>query len=380
MRIKLYSHLKNAAHSAGLPLCGRIGRGVAFCFLVLGLLMATARPEISMRLQYPQQAKDVILTGVEGDEIVFRPIGRDTGGRAYLEVDELIRQRGVLNFLFPKEFYDAIDDLEQGQVLQALAVIRKYAQPFVEYMDLSHLPGNMLPTVLSYLDALTEAAQWSEAVDLATRIPLRFAPASVLNRIGELSLSLADAGQMVALDRVHQHIMSSRNLSDDRLKVILDMANRWRERADYLRAFDLYRKVQVSEGPHQARARLWVAYCSFYLGHDLVPTVFLDNLPDMDVNTPGYSLRELIKARLSIRDGDYGAAMYSAAEGKTYANSTDPWYPELLYTVALIYAEVGMKEAAVAAHRELSISFPDSSWAEKSIEALKLLTIEVSAL
>jgi len=333
-----------------------------------------------MRLQYTQQTKDVILTGVEGGEIVFRPTGRDNGGRAYLEMDELIRQRGTLNFLFPQKFYDAIEALERGQAIQALPVIREHAQPFVEYMELSHLPGNLLPTVLSYLEVLTAAGEWSEAADVATRLPLRLAPPSVLDRIGQLALTLAEAEQTTALDRVHQHILSSRKLSDARLAVVLNLANEWRERADYVRAFDLYRKVQVSEGQYQTRARLWVAYCSFYLGHDLVPTAFLENLPEMDVSTPGYSLRELIKARLSLRDEDYAAAMRSAAEGKTYANSTDPWYPELLYTVATVYARIDMKQAAIAAHRELSISFPDSPWAVKSLNDLQALTPEVSAL
>lgn len=339
-----------------------------------------AKPEVNMRLQYPQQTKDVILTGVEGDEIVFRPLGRDSGGRAYLEMDELILQRGTLNFLFPKEFYDAIEDLERGQALQALPVIREYAQPFVEYMELSHLPGNLLPTVLSYLDVLSATKAWSEAADVATRIPLQLAPPSVWEHIGQLTLALADADQTVALDRVHQHILASRQLTDSRLVVILNMANGWRDRADYVRAFELYRKVQAYEGPHQTRARLWVAYCSFYLGHDLVPAVFLENLPEMDVTTPGYSLRELIKARLRIREEDYAAAMRSAAQGKTYSNTTDPWYPELLYTVATVYAQLHMKEAAIAAHRELSISFPDSPWAIKSLSDLKDLTPEVSVL
>lgn len=352
----------------------------ALLFFILVPSFLAAKPEINMRLQYPQQMKDVILTGVDGSEIVFRPVGRDSGGRAYLEIDELIRQRGTLNFLFPKAFYDAIEDMERGQVLKALPVIREHAKPFIEYMELSQLPGNMLPTVLSYLDVLMAAGQWREAAEVATQIPLSLAPPSVLDRVGKLALALGTAKQSSALDRVHRHILSARQLSDDRLAVILDLANAWRERGEYLRAFNLYRKVQVTDNVYQTRARLWVAYCSFYLGHDLVPIVFLENLPEMDVTTAGYSLRELIKARLSLRDEDFAAAMRSAAEGKTYANSTDPWYPELLYTVATVYARIEMKQAAIAAHRELSISFPDSPWARESLKDLESLTPSVSEL
>ncbi|WPJ98034.1 hypothetical protein SH580_10005 [Coraliomargarita algicola] len=339
-----------------------------------------AKPEIQMRLQYPQQMKDVILTGIDGDEIVFRPLGRDDGGRAYLKFDELVRKRGTLNFLFPQAFYDAIEALEAGHSLQALPVIRESAKPFIEYLELSHLPGNMLPTVLSYLDALIAAGQWREASEVATQMPLQLAPPRVLERVGKLALALSDAGQASALDRVHQYILSARQLSEAHLAVALDLANAWRERGDYMRAFNLYRKVQVADNLYQTRARLWVAYCSFYLGHDLVPSVFLENLPEMDVTTPGYSLRELIKARLSLRDEDLSAAMRSAAEGKTYASSTDPWYPELLYTVATVYARIDMKQAAIAAYRELTISFPESPWAATSRKDLEVLTTEVPEL
>lgn len=359
---------------------GIIFRGLMLIIVFAFFRPLAAQPEINLRLQYPQQTKDVILTGVERDEIVFRPFGRDIGGRAYLKIDELLRQRGTLNFFLPQEFYDAIEDLERGQALKALPVIRAYAQPFLEYMELSHLPGNMLPTILTYLEALSAADQWSEAADVATRIPLRLAPPSVLDRIGQLVMALNAAHQIPALDRVHAHILASRQLSEAGLAAILELANQWRESAEYLLAFDLYRKVQATEGPHQTRARLWVAYCSFYLGHDIVPTVFLENLPEMEVTTPGYSLRELIKARLNLRDEEYGAAIRSAAAGKTYSNSTDPWYPELLYTLAIAYAQIDMQQAAIATHRELSISFPDSPWAEESLKALEELTTEVSAL
>jgi TolA-binding protein len=72
--------------------------------------------------------------------------------------------------------------------------------------------------------------------------------------------------------------------------------------------------------------------------------------------------------------------MRSAAEGKTYAVATDPWYPELLYTVAVLYGEMGMHEAAIAAHREVSILFSETPWATQSLKALEITTPEVSTL
>jgi hypothetical protein len=152
---------------------------------------------------------------------------------------------------------------------------------------------------------------------------------------------------------------------------LMHLADQWREAGVYSNAYELYRKVQRREGPLQTRAQLWVGYCSFYLGQELVPETFLSELPEMEVTTPGYSLRELIKARLRLRDKEYDAAMRSAAEGKTYSSPADSWYPELLFVLANLYAEFEMEDASEAAHRELSILFPSSPWAKESLQVLE---------
>ncbi len=352
-------------------------RPIVWLLLWVSALQAA---ELNVRLQYPMQANDVILTGVENNEMVMRPKGRDSGGRAYLNIDELLVQRATLLFLFPQAYYTAVEQMEQGKPTAALPAIQKAAQPLLDYMPLAVLPGNLTPTVLSYLDVLRATQRWDEAVQVATRIPLNVAPASTLRYVGDLTLDLHEANQTKALDRLHAHIVQTRGMSEERLSLAMNLADQWRERGEYLRAFELYQKVQITEGPQQTLARLWVAYCSFYLGHEVVPEVFLEVLPDMDVNTDGYSLRELIKARLRIREESFDAAMRSAAEGKTYSNAVDPWYPELLYTVALLYEQRGMQEAALAAYREVSILFSDSPWAAESIKALENLTPDVSAL
>lgn len=348
--------------------------------LIGGGITSLQAAELPVRLQYPTQVNDVILTGVDGDSVAFRPKGRDLGGRAYLKISDLIEQRVVLNFLFPQSYYDAVAALDAGQTHEALPILKQEVTPFLDYMSLTELPGNMLPTVLSYLEALRASKQWGAATDVATRIPVAIAPPLALDQIRLLSLELHVAGEEAAQARIQRHLLNARGLSQDRLEVYLALADDWREAGEYVRAYELYRKVQLKEGPRQVEARLWVAYCSFYLGHDLVPQVFLDELPEMDVNTAGYSLRELIKARLAIRDGKIAVAMRSAAEGKTYAVATDPWYPELLYTVAVLYDEMGLHEASIAAHREVSILFSETPWATQSLQALETIIPEVSIL
>ncbi len=348
-----------------------IFRSVWTCGL-FGLFVSLAgAAELPLRLQYPTQTNDVILTSVENGSLVFRPQGRDIGGRAYLELDELSRSRVILNFLFPKDYYEAIKQLEAGHAAQALPVMRREVAPFLDYMALSGLPGNMLPTVIAYIDVLSEAGEWQDAVNVATRIPISVAPSLALERIAELSYHLYENQQTAALDRVHQSILASRDLAEDRIEVLMQMGDYWREVGEYQKAFELYRKVQIKEGPYQVRARLWVAYCSFYLGHQIVPKVFLEVLPDMEATAPGYSLRQLIKAHMRINEGDYAGAMRLAAEGKIYANAADSWYPELLHTVAVLYGDLGLVEAASTAHREVSILFPSSTWGAKSLQILK---------
>lgn len=328
--------------------------------------------ELTVRLQYPTQSNEIILTGVENDALVFRPKGRDTGGRAYLDIGELLRQRAQLHFLFPQAFYDAIEALEAGHTARALPTVGQYAEPLADYLGLSRLPGNMVATLMVYLDALSAAQDWTKAADLVVRIPLADAPPEALERAGRLALALHDAGQETALARLHAHLFALRGLDAERLGSLMDLAGEWRRRGIHVKAFDLYRKVQSTENMLQVEAKLWVAYSSFYLGHEIVPEVFLEVLPEMDVTSEGYSLRELIKARLRIREGDFEAAMRSAALGRVHARATDAYYPELLHLVARLYGELGQFEASASAHRELVLLFPESDWALKGREALDL--------
>jgi len=339
--------------------------------LLLALMVHAAAVEMPVRLDYPSKVTDVVLTGVENEEVAFRPPGRDTGGRAYISFDSLLEQGATLYFTFPKEFYEAVDQLKRGSVQRALPIIRREARPFLDVMELSVLPGNHLPAVYSYVDALEAAKMWAEAVEVAVSVPLAQAPPAALERIGTLSHKLHKAGQTELADQLHAHILTPTSYSREHLVQIMQLADQWRESGVYGNAYILYRKVELTEGPLKTRARLWVGYCSFYLKEEIAPERLLEKLPEVDLNTPDYSLRELIRARLRMRVGDYDAAMRSAAVGKTYASPTDSWYPELLFILASLYDEFAMASASETAHRELSVLFPSSQWAEQSLQILK---------
>ena len=192
--------------------------------LISGYNGALHAAELPVRIQYPTQVNDVILTGIDGDSVVFRPKGRDRGGRAYLKLDDLLQQGVVLNFLFQQSYYDAVAALDAGQTREALPVLKREVAPFLDYMSLSEIPGNMLPTVLSYLEVLRAAKQWTAATDVATRIPVAIAPALTLDQLRSLSLELLTADEIPALSRLQRHLLSARHLSQDHLEVYVQQS------------------------------------------------------------------------------------------------------------------------------------------------------------
>ena len=70
----------------------------------------------------------------------------------------------------------------------------------------------------------------------------------------------------------------------------------------------------------------------------------------------------------STNERDY---VINAAEGKVYANATEPWYPELIHTLAVLYSNMNLVDEGSLAHREVSAIFPNSRWAKKSLQLLK---------
>lgn len=349
---------------------------VYFKYLYLIAITATSSTilcsaELPVILKYPTQSDKIILTAVEGNNLIFRPMGSDDGGRIIIKIEELISQGAQLNFLFPDDFYDAVEQLESGEGGRSISIISKYVDPLVSFLSLSNIPGNMLPSIIVYLEALKGVEDWERVVDLATHIPLSIAPPWVMDNVGELALSLHDRDKSKDFDRLYFHILDQRSLALAHLQSLMHLAEHLRIRADYLRAFYLYRKIQVGDGSLQVLAKLWVAYCSFYLGHDIVPEIFLEVLPEIDVSEQGYALRELIKARLSIRDENFYSAMRFAAKGRIHAKATDVYYPELLYVVASLYNELGYAKASNLTQNELRLLFPESRWSKKNLNTLR---------
>lgn len=353
-----------------LPLIKKIIR--SSCVLAVAVFPAGlhAAAELLVELQYPSQTDTVILTGIEDNALVFRPKGSDFGGRAYLDLQALEAKRVVLNFLLSKQYYEGIKKLKNNQPYQALPLIQPEASRFLDYIGLSHLPGNYVPTVRAYLEVLQKTGNWQQLTDLVLRLPLQQVPPLILKDVGEISLALHGAQARAELEQIHRAILAIERATPAQLEVLLALANSWRKAGQFSRAFEIYHLVSLEPSAAQVLAKLWAAYCGFYLEDSESLQSILEDLPEIQINEPYFSLRELITARWKLRQADYAIAMRSAARGKTHAAATDPWYPELLHTLALLYEQMGMSNAASLAHQEVSIMFPASQWAAKSLEII----------
>lgn len=326
--------------------------------------------EFPVELRYPMQTDSVILTGLEGRSLVFRPKGTDFGGRAYLEFDTLAKEQVILNILLSDEFYDGLKKLNNNQPLQALPLIEPEARPLLNYIGLSQFPGNYVATVRAYFEALRGAGNWNRLIDLVTALPIREVPPAILDEIGRSALSLHRVQRTTELESIHRYFLTMTGGGPARLEVALSLGDSWREMGEYQKAFDLYHKVSEEKSGHQLAARLWAAYCGFYLKDSESLQSMLRDLPKIQINEAYFTLRELIDARWKLRQGKYTAAMRSAARGKTHAAVTEPWYPELLHTLAILYEKMKMPDAASLAHQEVSVMFPTSQWAAKSQEVI----------
>lgn len=352
-----------------LPLILKI-RSLGISLLAVCPAGLFALAELPVELRYPTQTDAVILTGVEADALVFRPRGSDFGGRAYLDLDTLQEQEVLLNFILSKEFYEGLKKLQNNQPHAALPLVEPEARHFLDYMRLSHLPGNYVSTVRTYFEVLQRTGNWQRLTALIVKLPLREVPAPILEDIGKIALSLHESQRLTELEQMHRAILAMERGVPAHLEVLVSLADSWRKAGQYRRAFEIYGMVSAEKSSHQVLATLWAAYCGFYLEDSETLEPILEALPKIQLDEPYFSLRELIEARWKFRQTDYPAAMRAAARGKTHAAATDPWYPELIHTLALLYEQMKMPEAANIAHQEVSIMFPASQWAAKSLEII----------
>jgi hypothetical protein len=342
---------------------------LAFLFLVVCLPLNAI--ELLVELHYPTRTDEVLLTGIDGNFLVFRPKGQDDGGRAYLDIEDLKRQKVTINYLLSEQFYKGIERLNENRPIQALPLFEAEAGQLLEYNILSKLPGNYSSTVLPYMDALQQSRNWNRLVALIVEIPVADSPTEIVEKVGDVAFALHAQKRFEDLDIVHKKIISIPELAPEHVASIFDIANSWRQAKEYQKAYDVYRLITANGRFLNHPSVLWAAYCGFYcLGNDSLEKIY-SKLPEIDAGQAYFSLRRLLDTRWYLQLGDYPSAMRYAAQGKVYANATEPWYPELIHTLAVLYTNMNLVDEGSLAHSEVSAIFPNSRWAKKSLQLLK---------
>ena len=342
-----------------------------FAFVSLVVCIPLNAIELLVELHYPTRTDKVLLTGIDGNSLVFRPTGQDDGGRAYLEIEDLKRQKVALNYLLSEKFYNGLERLNENRPIQALPLLEVEAGQLLEYNILSQLPGNYLPAVLPYMDALHDSRNWNRLVAVIVEIPLEDSPTEIVQKVGDIAFTLYKEKRGAALDIVHKKIISITQVPPEHVASFSDIANSWRQAEEYQKAYEVYRLINANDRSLKHPSVLWAVYCGFYcLDNDSLEKIY-SKLPEIDAGQAYFSLRRLLDTRWYLNKGDYPAAIRNAAEGKVYANATEPWYPELIHTLAVLYSNMNLVDEGSLAHREVSAIFPNSRWAKKSLQLLK---------
>lgn len=329
--------------------------------------------QIRVELQYPTKVTEMILVGVEEGELVFRPPGDDFGGRAYLSIAELERQRAVVNALYPPAFGDALRDLGSGRSEAALPALSSIADPLVGYLALGSVAGNIVPAVDAWLEALVETGRWEEAVALAARIPLAKVPGSLFARIIDLEMMLGEEGLDQPAGRLRSAILAESGWPENHREEILRLADSERVGGRWAEAVDLYGAVEAEGGRLALKASLWGRYCTLEAADAVPEPVFLENIPVLFPGDSFFPLARLVRSRALERTGRFAEAMRSAAEGITFASVDEAWFPPLLLAVGRLYLETGDGAAADSAFRQTVFLFPDTPWSGRASDSLEQL-------
>ncbi len=253
----------------------------------------------------------------------------------------------------------------EGRTGEALELIREVTYPLLKFVPLDPATVAIHGQVDRMLRLLLAEGELEEAAAIIEtfsreRLSETFAGTSM-----EIAARLAEQGDVErAYDLVKRFPLGPGQTTY--VDFYLDLANDLREREEWEKARALYKDVQLASGPTQfPEAFLWEAY--IYLQEDRAFMVggVVDQVGEMDEESPYFSLLELIRGVSLAQEGNRKEALSAFAKGVVYATTNDPWTPELLYRTAELYEEEGKKVAAGEIRDQLRFFYPDSIWTER---------------
>lgn len=324
---------------------------------------ATTFRDLTRNHQHPNNPISVTV-GTSGQTLSL--IGRDARmlyfrDRSGGSIGQPITGIRNLTFVPTSAVQRGLENFQGGNFEATVREMRTFADQLVPYLDLPE--SNAPELMVTYLIALRESGQFDRAIEILRIVPLdgennRFVPQifSLSNR-----LRVAGVDFMPLIERVP--------LSPDNTAYVPFMqqfAELLLENDLIAEASRIYRRVRDNtSGAERRWATLWMAYSEVRDQQLLRTREILNEVGDLEISEPTYSLFHLIESRLAWADRNYEDALDSISRGIAYANINTSWFPEMLYLSAQAYRLTGNDETATNVEDYLKMLFPENYWTKR---------------
>jgi len=317
------------------------------------------------------RSTQLFLVGRRGDTILFRQ-SRQGSGTLEMPADTGNLR---LRLEYPAAVNQAEQAVEQGDYERATQLLRPLVYPLLPFMDLSPEKINFHPILELHLRALIEGEFFEEAADLMDRLELGRMPGIIVAQAFELAEALSNAGE----SREALELMNEIPLSAEReefLPMVLDFAAKLRENDQLDEAMVLYQRLQQIPGvPMRREAVLWSAYGNVQSGRTASARIFIEEVGAIERDERIFSLKKLIEGLIHLEreEPEYTEAMQEISQGVIYSDIRYDWMPELLYTTGICYEALGRPQVARQVYGQVTLFYPQTRWAEKCREAIAKL-------
>ena len=304
----------------------------------------------------------LFLMGVEQNELILRynPNARE---EIAIPLDAADLQ---IYYTPPKEYQEHIEMINAGQYDQAVDVMREYAYPLVQYIQLPPQNINIHPIVERFIFALSNSSYFDEAIALVQGLPFDSIDPRYVNYAFTITERLVDAGRtneaLILLNRLP--IDESRA---DLLPKLMLFANRQREAGNITEALFIYERVQAIPNTELAdEATLWTAYCNLEMSNLEKAKLFVEMVGPFEPDQEAFALEKLVEGRIYLEEGEDFEAMRNITQGVVAGDVGDACMPELLYLSATLYEGLEKPDVAREIYGEVDLFYGSSPWGEKS--------------
>lgn len=346
MKALLTLTLTFLAISSALPLCAQQS--------FRDLTRNHQHPNAPITVTVGTSTQNLSLIGRDARMLYFRD---RTGG----SIGQPITGIRNLTFVPTAAVNRGLENFRGGNFEAAVREMGPFVDQLVPYLDLPE--SNAPELMVQYLIALRESRNFDRAIEILRIVPLDAPNTPFVAQIFSLANRLRMEGRdfMPLIERVP--------LSPDNTAYVPFMqqfAELLLENDLIAEASRIYRRVRDNtSGAERRWATLWMAYAEVRDQQVLRTREILNEVGELDINEPTYSLFYLIESRLAWADRNYDDALDAISRGIAYANVNTSWFPEMLYLSAQAYRLTGNEETAGNVQDYLRMLFPENYWTKR---------------